>query len=201
MSRIANLLVAVFLVASCALFSTSAAADGSASDTLYAAFEKMINSSYSADTVSTDAKGKETRTKVQFENISRFRADTGDASFIVLPNATWMRSGNGEWMQPPIDMSAMFKRLIPSTIEDIRAGTSNIRDEGAQTIDGKNLRAISYDINTKIMGMTVSSHNKVFIDDAGKVVRSESDSKAMGQTSHAVQTIHYDDSIKISAPK
>ncbi|HET9033485.1 MAG TPA: hypothetical protein VFN25_11330 [Dokdonella sp.] len=200
MPRFANLLVAVLLAMSCSLFSTPAAADGSASDALFSAYQKMINSSYSADSVSTDAKGKETRTKVEFETISRFRATTSETSIVVLPEGTWMRSGDGQWMKPPVDMSGMFKRMIPSTIEDIRAGTSNIKDEGLQTIDGQSLRAISYDVNTKVMGVTVSSHNKVFIDDTGRIVRSESDSTAMGHKSHTVQTIHYDDSIKISAP-
>jgi hypothetical protein len=51
------------------------------------------------------------------------------------------------------------------------------------------------------MGFSVSSHNKVFIDESGRVVRSESDSEAMGNKSHTVQTIHYDDSIRISAPQ
>lgn len=200
MPRIANLLVAALLALSCALIATPAAADGSASDALFAAYQKMINSSYAADSISTDAKGKETRSNVEFENISRFRANTGETSFIVLPEATWMRTGNGQWMKPPIDMSAMFKRLIPSTIADIRAGTSNIKDEGMQTVDGNNARVISHDVNTKIMGITVSSHNKVFIDDSGKVIRSESDSTAMGHKSHTVQTVRYDDSIRISAP-
>lgn len=200
MSRILNLLIAAFLVVSCSLFSSPATADGSSRDVLFAAYQKLIDSSYSADSVSTDAKGAETRTKVEFESLSRFRATTADTSFIVLPDATWMRTGNGEWMQPPVDMSAMFKRMIPSTIDDIRAGTSNIKDEGTQTIDGKNARVISYDVSTKIMGFSISSHNTVFIDDAGKIIRSDSDSSAMGRKSHTVQTIHYDDSIRISAP-
>ena len=201
MPRITNLFVAALLALSCSLISSPAAADGSARDMLFAAYQKMINSSYSADSVSTDAKGRETRSKIEFETLSRFRATTADTSFIVLPEATWMRTGNGEWMKPPVDMSGMFKRMIPSTLDDIRAGTSNIEDLGMQSIDGKSLHGISYDVNTKIMGFTVSSHNTVYIDDSGHVVRSESDSTAMGHKSHTVQTIHYDDSIRISAPK
>ena len=200
MPRITNLFVAAFLALSCTLFSAPAAADGSARDTLFSAYQTMINSSYAADSVSTDAKGKETRSKVEFENIGRFRVTTANTSFIVLPDATWMRSGNSDWIKPPIDMSGMLSRMIPSTIDDVRAGTSNVKDEGMQTIDGKSVRVISHDVNTKVMGMSVSSHNKVYIDDSGKVIRSESDSTAMGHKSHTVQTMRYDDSIRISAP-
>lgn len=200
MSRIATLVVAAFLAIACAVFPATATADGSARDVLFAAYQKMLNSRYAADSISTDAEGRETRSKVEFDSISHFRATTPEASFIVVPEGTWMRSGNGEWMQPPIDMSGMLKRLLPSTLEDIRAGTSNIKDEGAQTIDGKSVRAISYDVNTKVMGISVSSNNMVYIDDDGQVVRSESDSTAMGHASHTVQTIRYDDSIRISAP-
>ncbi len=200
MTRIATLVVAAFLALSSVMIPTIAAADGSARDVLFAAYQKMLDSRYAADSVSTDAKGRETRSRVEFDSISRFRATTADTSFVVVPEGTWMRSGDGEWMKPPIDMSGMLKRLLPSTLDDIRAGTTNIKDEGAESIDGKSVRAISYDVNTKVMGVSVSSHNKVYIDEDGLVVRSESDSTAMGHKSHTVQTIRYDDSIRISAP-
>jgi hypothetical protein len=161
----------------------------------------MMNARYAADSLSTDAKGRETRSKVEFDSINRFRATTDQTSFIVTPEGTWMRNGNSDWIKPPVDMSAMFKRLLPATIEDIQSGTSNVSDEGSRTIDGVSTRVISYDVNTKIMGFSVSSHNTVFIDESGHVVRSESDSEAMGNKSHTVQTIRYDDSIRISAPE
>jgi hypothetical protein len=41
----------------------------------------------------------------------------------------------------------------------------------------------------------------VFLDGSGKIVRSESDSTVMKQTSHTVQTIRYDDSIRVTAPR
>ena len=200
MKRLQNFLALAVLALSWVTVPVAALADGDARDTLFNAYQKMINSSYVADTVSTDAKGRETTSRVEFETISRFRATTADTSFVVLPGGTWMRSGQGEWMQPPIDMSAMFKRLVPATLDDVRAGTSNIKDEGTKSIGGQNARVISYDVNTKIMGISVTSHTTVTIDGSGHIVRSESDSTAMGHKSHSVQTIHYDDSIKISAP-
>ncbi|MEP6882583.1 MAG: hypothetical protein ABI866_11355 [Dokdonella sp.] len=199
MTRLSNYLVAVAFALGCILPAT-AFADDTARDSLFNAYQKMLNARYVADTVSTDAKGRETTSKVEFDTINRFRATTPATSFVVLPEGTWMRSGKGEWTQPPIDMSAMIKHLVPAALEDVRAGTSNIKDEGTKSINGQEARVISYDVNTKIMNFNVSSHNTVFIDASGHIVRSESDSTAMGHTSHSVQTIRYDDSVRITAP-
>lgn len=200
MPRLVRLLVATFVIASVCSSAAPVLAAGDASSALFDAYAKMINSRCVAETVSSDAKGRENRSQVEFDTIKRIRVTTDQASFIVLPEGTWMRTGGGEWTKPPIDMSAMFKRLVPSTLEEIRAGTRNIRDEGMQTVDGQNLRAVSYDVNTQVMGIDVSSHNTVFIDASGRIVRSVSDGEAMGHKTHSVQTIRYDDSIRISAP-
>lgn len=182
------------------LLTNSAFADGGARDALLNAYQKMIDARYVADTLSTDAKGRKTNSKLEFDSMKRFRATTDDTAIVVLPEGTWMRSGNGDWIQPPMDMSGMFKRMLPMVMDEVRSGISNVKDEGARNIDGQDFRAISYDVNTKVMGFSVSSHNTVFLDAGGKIVRSESDSTAMGQKSHAVQTIRYDDSVRISAP-
>ena len=182
------------------LLTNSAFADGGARDALLNASQKMIDARYVADTLSTDAKGRKTNSKLEFDSMKRFRATTDDTAIVVLPEGTWMRSGNGDWIQPPMDMSGMFKRMLPMVMDEVRSGISNVKYEGARNIDGQDFRAISYDVNTKVMGFSVSSHNTVFLDAGGKIVRSESDSTAMGQKSHAVQTIRYDDSVRISAP-
>ena len=189
-----------FALLSCLLMN-SALADGSTRDVLMNAYQKMMDARYVADSVSTDAKGRKTNSTLEFDTMQRFRATTDDTAIVVVPEGTWMRSGNGEWMQPPIDMSAMFKRMLPMVMDDVRSGTSNIKDEGSRDVGSQQLRVISFDVNTKVMGFSVSSHNTVFLDGSGKIVRSESDSTAMGQKSHTVQTIRYDDSIRISAPK
>ena len=200
MPRLARLFATALVLAALCSGAGPVLAAGDASSALFDAYAKMINSRCVAETVATDAKGRESRSQVEFDTINRIRVSTDQASFIVLPEGTWMRTGDGEWTKPPIDMSAMFKRLVPSTLEEIRAGTRNIRDEGMQTVDGQNLRAVSYDVNTQVMGIDVSSHNTVFIDASGRIVRSVSDGEAMGHKTHSVQTIRYDDSIRISAP-
>ena len=200
MPRLARLFATALVLAAFCSGAGPVLAAGDASSALFDAYAKMINSRCVAETVATDAKGRESRSQVEFDTINRIRVSTDQASFIVLPEGTWMRTGGGEWTKPPIDMSAMFKRLVPSTLEEIRAGTRNIRDEGMQTVDGQNLRAVSYDVNTQVMGIDVSSHNTVFIDASGRIVRSVSDGEAMGHKTHSVQKIRYDDSIRISAP-
>ena len=200
MPRLARLFATALVLAALCSGAGPVLAAGDASSALFDAYAKMISSRCVAETVATDAKGRESRSQVEFDTINRIRVSTDQASFIVLPEGTWMRTGGGEWTKPPIDMSAMFKRLVPSTLEEIRAGTRNIRDEGMQTVDGQNLRAVSYDVNTQVMGIDVSSHNTVFIDASGRIVRSVSDGEAMGHKTHSVQTIRYDDSIRISAP-
>lgn len=177
-----------------------ALADGAARDALFNAYQKMVSAHYVADTVTIDGKGRKSNSTLEFETMNRFRATTGDTAMVVLPEGVWMRSGNGEWMQPPIDMSAMFKGMLPMAMDEVRSGTTNVKDEGMRTINGQDLRAISYDVDSKVMGISVSSHNTVFLDDSGKIVRSESDSTVMKQTSHTVQTLRYDDSIRVTAP-
>ena len=201
MSRIFNCLLAGFLAVSFVVLPSVAAADGSASDVLFAAHQKLMDSRWVTELVSTDKKGRETHSTFEFEAANRFRVTSEDTGFVILPEGIWMRSGKSDWMQPPIDMSAMVKGMLPMAMKDVRSGTSNVKDLGMRNIDGKELRAISYDVNTKVMGFSSSSHNTVFIDGSGRIVRSESDSTAMKQKSHAVQTIRYDDSIRISAPK
>lgn len=175
-------------------------ADTGAEQALFAAYESMLGSRCATETVSRDDKGKETRTLTEFDTLDRVRVTSDQVSFVILPQGTWMRAGDGEWSQPPIDMSAMFKGLMPMTLKDVRAGARNIRDEGMKSVGGVNLRAISYDVSTQFMGITVNSQVTAYLDDAGRIVRSESVGDAMGQKTQVVQTIRYDDSIRISPP-
>ncbi|MBK6376566.1 MAG: hypothetical protein IPF61_06300 [Xanthomonadales bacterium] len=197
----ARMFTGVALALLACLSALPALADGDARDALFNAYQKMVSAHYVADTVTVDGKGQKSHSTLEFETMNRFRATTGDTAMVVLPEGVWMRSGNGEWMQPPIDMSAMFKGMLPMAMDEVRSGTTNVKDEGMRTINGQDLRAISYDVDSKVMGISVSSHNTVFLDDSGKIVRSESDSTVMKQTSHTVQTLRYDDSIRVTAPR
>lgn len=138
--------------------------------------------------------------RTEYDTIERVRVLSDDVGLVILPEGMWMRNGKGEWRQPPIDMSGMLKQFLPRTIEDVRASTTNIVDEGQKTIDGRSLRAISFDTLVKVMGISSSSHTTVYINADGRIVRSEADAVAMRQKTRAVQEIRYDDSIRVTAP-
>lgn len=171
------------------------AARADATADLFAAYQKMFDGRFASEMVST-SKGKETRIQAMYDTIRRVRMKTPDAEIILLPEGTWMNMG-GRWTKPPFDVSGMVQGMLPKSVETMRADISNVEDAGI--VDG--LRAIRFDQNTKFMGLKVSAQNKVFLNGAGQIVRSESQSKAMGTTTTSTQIIRYDDAIRITAPK
>ncbi len=52
-----------------------------------------------------------------------------------------------------------------------------------------------------MMGIHVTSTNKIFVNASGQIVHAESDGEAMGRKSHTTQDVRYDDSIRVNAPK
>lgn len=193
-SRAAWIALAALLLAP-----VSALADAAAD--LHAAYAKMLGARFASETVTTDHSGRETRTSARYETIERIHITTDTGGFIVLPEGTWMQMGKGgEWNKPPFDMSKMFKQLIPATLADLRSGATNVRDEGTRTIEGATLRVISYDFDARIIGMAVSTHVVTYLDDAGRILRVESDGTAMKRKSRSVQILSYDDGIRVTAP-
>jgi hypothetical protein len=195
--RVAGLLM---LLLAGSLFSRPGLALGTPAEALNQAFELMLESRGVIETVARDGSGEPTRSRLEFDTLQRMRMTSDQTSMIVIPEGTWMRSGNDDWMQPPFDMSGMIQRLLPVSREALRSGTSNFRDEGVQSVDGVELRVISYDMATKVMGIAVKSHNTTYIDGSGRIVRTVSDGEAMGRKTHSEQTIRYDDSIRVIAP-
>jgi len=95
----------------------------------------------------------------------------------------------------------MVKQFVPKSAAELQASSKNIKDEGATTFEGQPAHLYSYDTELQVMGADVKSHNKVIINQAGQLVRSESDGEAMGIKSHSVQDIRYDDKIKVAPPQ
>lgn len=183
------------------LFAMPGVVRADVSEVLYAAYGKMLDSKFSTTAVTTDAKGKQTRATTEFESIERMRIITDTGGFIVLPEGIWMRgSADEQWTKPPFDVGGMFKQLLPRSLSELRAQAKNVRDEGQRTIDGRSLRAISYDVDTRIMGISVSSSTTTYIDAEGRIARNESTGTAMGRKSTTVQNVSYDDSIRVAAP-
>ncbi len=165
---------------------------------LMSGWQKMLDGRLSTETVS-NANGKQSTVRTRLDTIQRVHMKTDGMEIILLPEGTWMKM-NGAWSKPPFDVGGMVKKMLPMTLEQAQAGVTNIRDEGATRIDGQALRAIGFDQNTTLMGINVRSHNTVFLDPSGRIVRSEGSSEARGDKSTHVQTMHYDDSIRVTAP-
>jgi hypothetical protein len=120
---------------------------------------------------------------------------------IVLPEGTWMRTGKGgDWMKPPVDMSGMVKQFVPKSIEDMKAITKSATDDGMKSWNGQPAHAYSYSVDATMMGIHVTSTNRIFVNASGQIVHVESDGEAMGRKSHTTQDVKYDDSIKVTAP-
>ncbi len=200
MSRSLSRLAPIVAAATLLLLPVLAWAD--AAGDLHAAYAKAMNARYATETVSTDESGKQTRSSAKYDTSERIHITTETGGFIVLPEGTWMQAGaGGPWQKPPFDLGGMIRELLPKTLDDMRANARNIRDEGTKTIDGASLRAISYDYDGKIMGIAVATHTIAYLDGSGRLVRSESDGVAMGRKTRSVQTLRYDDGIRVSAPE
>ena len=194
-SRLMRTVVVAALVFAPALALADAAGD------LHEAYARAMKARYAAETVSTDESGKQTRSSARFDTSERIRITTETGGFIVLPEGTWMQAGaGGAWQKPPFDLGGMIKQLVPKTLDDMRANARNVKDEGMKTVDGASLRAISYDYDSKVMGISVSTHTIAYLDGSGRIVRSESDGVALGRKTRSVQTLRYDDSIRVDPP-
>ena len=188
-----------FVVLAVSLLAGAGSAWADVQSDLFAGYEKMMNGSFISDMVVTN-KGKESRIEARYESMRRVHMKTPDIEFIMIPEGTWMKMNGQGWMKPPFDISGMVQSTLPKTIEDARAGISNIKDLGNQTIDGKTLRAISFDQNLTVMGKSVSSSPTVFLDGSGRIVRTESTEGSGKKQSVSYQTIRYDDSLRVQAP-
>lgn len=174
-------------------------AERKAADAVFAAYAKMLEAPFAVDIVSTDDQGTQSRAFAEYEGLSRMHVKTDRMEFISTPEGTWVHAGAEGWTQPPSEIAGMVKQFVPKSVAELRASTSHVKDDGPTTWDGQPVHAYSYDVDTQVMGATVKSHNKVLINDAGQMVRSESDAEALGRTSHTVQTIRYG-TIKVAKP-
>ncbi len=180
-------------------FVTVAAHAADARDDVFKAYQKLMASRFAVDITTTGDSGA-MKSHGEYDTVERIHFKNDKMEMIVLPEGTWMKTGK-DWMQPPMDMSGMVKQFIPKSIDDLRAVTKNVVDQGATTRNGQSVHAYSYDVDTTMMGIHVTSTNKIFVNASGQILFAESDGEAMGHKSHTTQDIHYDDSIRVNAPK
>lgn len=181
-----------------ALMSVAARA-ADARDDVFKAYQKLMASRFAVD-ISTTGDSGTMKSHGEYDTVDRIHFRNDKMEMIVVPEGTWMKTGQ-DWMQPPMDMSGMVKQFVPKSIEDLRGMTKNAADLGATTRNGQGVHAYSYDVDTTVMGIHVTSTNRIFLNAAGQIVHAESDGEAMGRKSHTAQDIRYDDSIRVTPPK
>ena len=178
---------------------SSVALAADARDDVLKAYQKLMAAKFTVDI--TTVSGSDTmKSHGEYDTVDRIHFKNDKVEMIVLPEGTWMRTGK-DWTQPPVDMGGMVKQFIPRSIEEMRAATKSATDDGMTTWNGQSLHAYSYDIDTTMMGIHVTSTNKIFINASGQIVHVESNGEAVGRKSHTLQDVHYDDSIKVVAPR
>ena len=175
---------------------TAHAAD--ARDDVFKAYQKMMASRFAVDITTTGDSGT-MKSHGEYDTVDRIHFRNERMEMIVLPEGTWMKTG-ADWMKPPMDMSGMVKQFVPKSIDDLRASTKNAADQGATTWNGQSVHAYSYDVDTTVMGIHVTSSNRIYLNSAGQIVHAESDGEAMGKKSHTTQDIRYDDAIRVNPP-
>ena len=176
------------------------AAERQAAAAVFGAYNKMLEAKFAVDIQSTDDKGNQAKALAEYESLSRFHVKTDRLEIVSLPEGSWVKADQAGWTRSPAEMAAMVKQFVPKSAAELQASSSNLKDEGATTWNGQPAHAYSYDTRMQVMGADVKAHNKVVIDQAGRLVRSESDGESMGIKSHSVQQIRYDDAIKVAPP-
>ena len=183
----------------CGLVLTSVSAlAADARDDVFKAYQKMMGSRFAVDMTTTSG-GDTLKSHGDYDTVERIHFKNDKMEMIVVPEGTWMRTGK-DWTKPPVDMGGMVKQFVPKSIDDMRAGTKSASDDGMTTWNGQPVHAYMYAVDTTMMGIHVTSKNKIFVDAAGRIVHADSDGEAMGRQSHTTQDIRYDDSIKVVAP-
>ena len=180
-------------------FAWSASAAADAREDIFKAYQKMMGSRFAVDMTTTSG-SRTTKAHTDYDTVERIHLKSDQMEVIVLPDGTWMNMG-GNWTKPPMDVGSMVKQFIPKSIDDMRAATKSATDDGMTTWSGQPVHAYSYAVDTTVMGIHVTSTNKIYVAASGQIVHAESNGEAMGQKSQTVQNIRYDDSIRVTAPK
>lgn len=170
-----------------------------AASDLFSAWTKMLDSRFTMEAVSTSGKGETAHMTGRYDTFERIHMTMDNMEFITVPEGTWINM-NGKWMKPPFNASSMVGKAVMQSVADMRENTSNIVDHGMVDVDGQRLRAISFTQTASFMGIKSTADTKVFIDGTDRIVRTESDSKARRSSDRSVQTITYDDSVRVNPP-
>jgi hypothetical protein len=193
-----TLLRSIAAAALVSVLGTAAVHAADARDEVFKAYQKMMGSKFAVD-ITTTSGDTTMKSHGEYDTVDRIHFKNDKMEMVVIPEGTWMKTGVS-WTKPPVDMGGMVKQFIPKSIDDMRAGTKSATDDGMTMWNGQPVHGYTYSIDTTMMGIHVTSTNKIFVNAAGQIVHAESEGEAMGHKSHTVQDIRYDDSIKVNAP-
>ncbi len=124
---------------------------------------------------------------------------TPQGRMIMTKKGVWMQQG-GKWTKMPDVMRKMIGGQVSVVSDQTMKNVSNLKCLGEKEFEGKSYTAYEFDTSGTAMGIKAQSHVTLYTED-GKIAVSVIDGEAMGQKSHTVQKITYDDSITITEPK
>jgi hypothetical protein len=182
----------------------TARADDTARADLLALWQKMFATrdlAFSAEIVSIDKKGRETRSQMRTNWPNRFHMKSADSEFIIIGDGTWMKIEGQGWMKFPMSMKKVIDAYTPEVMKASMDGTTNVRYLRDETVEGKDCKVFAYDFDVKVMGFRSRGSSTVFLDkDSGYPLRAETEGEAMGQRSKTIVTYDYDPNIRVAAP-
>lgn len=144
--------------------------------------------------------GKTMKSSVDIIMPDHFHVISDRNEIIVIPEGSWMKHGDS-WQKLPMDMSRMIGQFTPAALAEAEQNMTDAKFLGADTINGEKAKTYSYTTSVSMMGIKSTSNAKIWVsDNSGRVIHMESDGSAMNKTTHAVQDITYDNSIKITPP-
>lgn len=182
------------------LMSLSAHADPRAE--VLAAYEKMLNGPPYQSDMTVVAGGRTSKTTVIIDLPDRFHIKNEGGEFILTPEGNWMKpAGSAQWMQPPMDLSAMKQPFSPELVEKGMAAIANVEALGTERVGSADTKVYRYTQDLEVMGVRSESTSTVYVDQAtGLPVRFASKGKAMGVESDTTQDLRYDEGLAVKAP-
>ncbi|HEY3291191.1 MAG TPA: hypothetical protein VGK87_13770, partial [Anaerolineae bacterium] len=117
----------------------------------------------------------------------------------------WTRIGTGAWTVMETSLITSMMSLANGTVlGDLTSIITDAKSAGTETLDGHAALVYSYvlDMSKASTPMELKTEAKIWINQAtGLIVKNESTGTFSGVTSHTVQTVEYDPSIKIEPPQ
>lgn len=144
--------------------------------------------------------GKSMKNEIDVILPSSFHMKSDKMETIMLKSGAWMKMG-GKWMAMPAQVSAMTTGMIAQGMEQGVKNVKNLQCLGAQTYEGGQFTAYSFDSSAESMGIKATSHITMYTNDKKQPAWMVIDGTTMGKKNMVVQKITFDPAITINPPK